>query len=163
MPQIRNTVMLQGAPLRIWSALVDRDQRRAWRPLIEVDDPDRLGRTRCAFTVNGWSRAIRTGAVVEYLDKPRCFAWRCGLRFVLELEERFELEGDDGGARLTHSLTMKGALAYLFVSFLRARLHDLLVETDGRFAGYLRWRFAHPVRSGADRSGLAWRYKGRGR
>ena len=118
-------------------------------------------------TLNAYELAkgigIRTGAVVEYLDKPRCFAWRCGLRFVLELEERFELEGDDGGARLTHSLTMKGALAYLFVSFLRARLHDLLVETDGRFAGYLRWRFAHPVRSGADRSGLARRYKGRGR
>lgn len=158
MPQTRNTVTLHGTPLRIWSALVDRDQRRAWGPLIELDATDRRGKTESSFFVNGWSRPLRTPASVDRLDKPRCFAWSCGLRFVFELEERFELSGDDGGTLMTHSVAVKGALGYLFASFMLGRLRLLVIEADERFATYLRWRVG---RSAPGNASAAWTRRGK--
>jgi hypothetical protein len=45
--------MLHGGPLRIWSALTDPDHRRAWSPLVFLDDPSRLGDTECTFAIQG--------------------------------------------------------------------------------------------------------------
>ena len=49
MPRTITSSMLHGGPLRIWSALTDPDHRRAWSPLVFLDDPSRLGDTSHGF------------------------------------------------------------------------------------------------------------------
>jgi hypothetical protein len=103
--------MLHGGPLRIWSAITDPDHRRAWSPLVFLDDPSRLGDTECTFAIQGITRPIRTPARIDRFDKPHAFAWSCGIPYLFTLEERYELAGNDGGTRLTHSCTLRGPLS----------------------------------------------------
>jgi hypothetical protein len=49
-------------------------------------------------------------ARVNQIDKPHAYAWSCGIPYLFTLEERYELAGDDGGTKLTHSCTLRGAL-----------------------------------------------------
>ena len=97
MPRTITSSMLHGGPLRIWSALTDPDHRRAWSPLVFLDDPSRLGDTECTFAIQGITRPIRTPARIDRFDKPHAFAWSCGIPYLFTLEERYELAGDDGG------------------------------------------------------------------
>src|SRR3546814_10411714 len=47
MPRTITSSMLHGGPLRIWSAITDPDHRRAWSPLVFLDNPCQLGETEC--------------------------------------------------------------------------------------------------------------------
>src|SRR3546814_808897 len=140
MPRTITSSMLHGGPLRIWSAITDPDHRRAWSPLVFLDNPCQLGETECTFAIQGITRPIRTPARVDQFDKPRAFAWSCGIPYLFTLEERYELAGDDGGTRLTHSCTLRGALSLPFAALMLRRLRSLMIEADARLATYLRWR-----------------------
>src|SRR3546814_1763103 len=89
--------------------------------------PPRSTRTDTLFpyTTLFRSRPIRTPARVDRFDKPRAFAWSCGIPYLFTLEERYELAGDDGGTRLTHSCTLRGALSLPFAAMMLRRLRSL--------------------------------------
>jgi hypothetical protein len=138
--------MLHGGPLRIWSALTDPDHRRAWSPLVFLDDPSRLGDTECTFAIQGITRPIRTPARIDRFDKPHAFAWSCGIPYLFTLEERYELAGDDGGTRLTHSCTLRGrSPAVRGDDVAPPAIPD--GRSDDRLATYLRWRVGQPARA----------------
>src|SRR3546814_1317924 len=88
MPRTITSSMLHGGPLRIWSAITDPDHRRAWSPLVFLDNPCQLGETECTFAIQGITRPIRTPARVAQFDKPRAFAWSCGLPYLFTLAGR---------------------------------------------------------------------------
>jgi uncharacterized protein YndB with AHSA1/START domain len=111
MPEITISRVFHGPPLRIWSALIEPEHRQAWRPMIQLDDASQVGETQCTFAFPGWSRSVRSPAEVDHLDKPRAFAWSCGIPHVFMIEERFELQGDDGGTTVSHSCALRGLLA----------------------------------------------------
>ncbi|MGO7251928.1 SRPBCC domain-containing protein, partial [Rhizobium brockwellii] len=69
-----------------------------------------------------------------------------GIPYLFTLEERYELAGDDGGTRLTHSCTLRGALSLPFAAMMLRRLRSLMIEADDRLATYLRWRVGQPAR-----------------
>src|SRR3546814_16378726 len=87
-------------------------------------NPCQLGETECTFAIQGITRPIRTPARVDQFDKPRAFAWSCGIPYLFTLEEQYELAGDDGGTRLTHSCTLRGALSLPFAAMLLRRLRS---------------------------------------
>lgn len=146
MPQTLTTSLLHGEPMRIWSALTDPDHRSAWRPLILLDNPARLGDTECTFVIEGWSQPIRSPGRIDLLDKPRAYAWSCGIPYLFRLEERYELTGDDGGTQVTHRCTLRGALSYPVAPLILRRLHWLMIEADERLASYLRRQAGLPGR-----------------
>lgn len=146
MPRTMTSLTLHGSPLRIWSALTDGDHRRAWNPVIFLDDPSQPGVTECTFAIQGFSKPIRTPAQVDLFDKPHVFAWSCGIPYLFTLEERYELTGDNGGTQVTHSCTLRGALSLPFAAIMLRRLRFLMVEADDRLATYLRWRVGQPAR-----------------
>ena len=162
MPRTITSSMLHGGPLRIWSAITDPDHRRAWSPLVFLDNPCQLGETECTFANQGITRPIRTPARVDQFDKPRAFAWSCCIPYLFTLEERYELAGDDGGTRLTHSCTLGGALSLPFAAMMLRRLRSLMIEADDRLATYLRWRVGQPAR-GINRQRVPSRYRRKAR
>ncbi|MBB3880921.1 SRPBCC family protein [Sphingomonas pseudosanguinis] len=162
MPQTVTRITLHGGPLRIWSALTDPGHRKAWSPLVLLDASDELGDTECAFAITGWSKPVRTPARVDRLDKPDSYAWSCGIPYLFEFEERFDLSGDDGGTQLTHTVTLRGALSYPMGTVMLRRLRTLMVEADDRLATYLRWRVGHSVR-GTNRQRVPQRYRSEAR
>src|SRR3546814_14517891 len=93
MPRTITSSMLHGGPLRNWSAITDPDHRRAWSPLVFLDNPCQLGETECTFAIPGITRPIQTPARVGQVDKPRCFAWACGIHTPFTLEGRDALAG----------------------------------------------------------------------
>jgi len=150
--------MLQGGPLRVWSALTDRDHRRAWTPLVLLDNPCQLGDTECTFVIQGITRRVQGPARVDQFDKPHVYAWSCGIPYLFTFEERYELEGDDGGTKLTHSCTLRGALSLPFAAMMLRRLNFLMAEADNRLAAYLRWRAGQPTQ-GINRQRVPFRYR----
>src|SRR3546814_9915140 len=86
MPRTITSSMLHGGPLRIWSAITDPDHRRAWSPLVFLDNPCQLGETECTFAIQGITRPIRTPARVDQFDKPRAFAWSRSEEHTSELQ-----------------------------------------------------------------------------
>src|SRR3546814_8295236 len=88
--------MLPGGPLRICSAITDPDHRRAWSPLVFLDNPCQLGETECTFAIQGITRPIRPPARIDQFDKPRAFAWSCGIPYLFTLAERYALARDQG-------------------------------------------------------------------
>ena len=145
MPRTITSSMLHGGPLRIWSALTDPDHRRAWSPLVFLDDPSRLGDTECTFAIQGITRPIRTPARIDRFDKPHAFAWSCGIPYLL-----------------THSCTLRGALSLPFAAMMLRRLRSLMVESDDRLATYLRWRVGQPARA-INRQRVPFRYRRKAR
>ncbi len=144
MPELVNTIVLQGAPVRVWTALTDPEQRRRWGPLVHLDDPSRLGPTICGFPVRRNGGFIRTDALIETLDKPSGFAWSSGLPWLYTFAERFEVNGDDGGTSLVHSVVIRGAFGWLVGPVVLARLRKALLDSDERLASYLRARVTPP-------------------
>ena len=157
MPRTMTSLVLHGGPLRIWSALTDPDHRRAWSPLVRLDNPSSLGDTECTFPIRAITWPIRTPARVDQFDKPHAFAWSCGIPYLLTFEERYELAGDGGGTKVTHSCTLCGALSLPFAAVMLRRLHFLMVEADDRLGTYLRWREGQPAR-GINRQRVSSRY-----
>ena len=95
-------------------------------------------------------------------DKPHAFAWSCGIPYLFTLEERYELAVDDGGTRLTHSCTLRGALSLPFAAMMLRRMRSLMVESDDRLATYLRWRVGQPARA-INRQRVPFRYRRKAR
>ena len=89
---------------------------------------------------------------------------RLVLRYPLPVHarERYELAGDDGGTRLTHSCTLRGALSLPFAAMMLRRLRSLMIEADDRLATYLRWRVGQPTR-GINRQRVPSRYRRKAR
>ncbi|CAM3049143.1 MULTISPECIES: SRPBCC family protein [Bacteria] len=158
MPEITISRVFHGPPLRIWSALIEPEHRQAWRPMIQLDDASQVGETQCTFAFPGWSRSVRSPAEVDHLDKPRAFAWSCGIPHVFMIEERFELQGDDGGTTVSHSCALRGLLSLPIAAMVLRRLRVLMIEADDRLAAYLHWRAGQAVR-GADRRRIAQHYR----
>jgi hypothetical protein len=154
--------VLQGAPVRVWTALTDRAQRDAWGPLVDLDDTARAGPAHCGWAVKGLARPVRMAATIDRFEKPEIFAWSCGLPGVYVFTELFELSGDDGGTSMMHSISARGLLGRLLGPMILKRMHKLMLESDERLEKYLRWRIVRaPAR--AQRAARPTRRKGKTR
>ncbi len=144
MPELVNTVVIPGAPFRVWTALTDPERRAKWGPLVYLDHPSRLGATICGFPVRRNGGPIRMDAVITTLDRPGAFAWTSGLPWIYTFSEHFELNGDDGGTSMVHSVVVRGALGWLVGPVVLARLRKVMIESDERLARYLHARVTPP-------------------
>ncbi|MBW6528495.1 SRPBCC domain-containing protein [Sphingomonas sp. RHCKR7] len=162
MPQTTTTKVLHGAPLRIWSALTEAEHRRAWAPMVLLDDAAQVGDTECTFVMNGWFEHVRSPAHVDQLDKPVVLAWSCGLRHVFTFHESYHLDGDDGATTLSHICSVRGPLSLPFAAVMLRRMRVLMSEADERLAAYLRWRTGRSG-PGPERRQASRRYRGAAR
>jgi hypothetical protein len=92
------------------------------------------------FFLTRWMKPLRVAAYIRERDPGRLLRWTCGMPFVLSLEERFELSGDDGGTCMIHGLRFRGVVAWMIPFFVYDRIEQTVAQADRRLAQYLWWR-----------------------
>lgn len=146
---IENTILLLAPPARVWRVLVDVDRYRDWHPHTGLEsDPADPKKLLYTYWRPSWADpVISAGARVVCLKRPSDFAWRVGIKGLLQIEEGFHLEKSPEGTRLTHRLSYSGVgswLGFVMIPVLRRRL----VRTGGSLERHLRRgtvmsRYAH--------------------
>ncbi|ABF54287.1 SRPBCC domain-containing protein [Sphingopyxis alaskensis] len=136
---VENSISLSAPLARVWRVLVDVDRYRDWRPSVGLEsDPADPKRLLYTYWRPGWADpVISADARVVRLERPCRFAWRVGIKGLLQIEEGFYLEKSPEGTRLTHRLSCWGIgswLGFVMRPFLRRRL----VRTGGSLARHLR-------------------------
>ncbi|MGE0776236.1 MAG: SRPBCC family protein [Sphingomonadaceae bacterium] len=147
---IENTILLPAPMARVWRLLVDVDRYRDWHPHtgLESDpaDPRKLFYT---YWQPGWKDpVISAEARVVRLKRPSDFAWRVGIKGLLQIEEGFHLEKVPQGTQLTHRPSCSGIDAWLGFFITRPFLRRRLVRVGDLLERHLRRgtvisRYAH--------------------
>lgn len=146
---VENSILLATPLARVWGVLIDVDRYRDWHPHMRLkSDPADPRKLLYTHSRPGWTDpVISAQARIVRLKRPSDFAWRMGVKGLLELEEAFHLKKSPGGTRLTHSLCWSGIgswLGFVIIPVLRRRL----VRTGGSLERHLRKgtvmsRYAH--------------------
>lgn len=147
---IENTIMLPAPPARIWRVLVDVDRYRDWHPHTGLEsDPADPRKLLYTYWLPGWTDpVISAEARVIRLKRPFDFAWRVGIKGLVQIEEGFHLEKSPDGTQLTHRLSYLGIGSYLGLVVMKPFLRRRLARTDNSLARHLRRgtvisRYAH--------------------
>lgn len=146
---VENSILVPVPLARVWRVLIDVDRYRDWHPTVGLEsDPADSKKLLYTYWKSGWADpVISTEAKVVRLERPCHFAWRVGIKGLLQIEEAFHLEKLLDGTKLTHRLACSGLgswLGFVMSPFLRRRLvrAGVLLERHLR-RGTVTSRYAH--------------------
>jgi len=149
---VENSILLPTPLARVWRLIVDVDRYCDWHPFITLQsDPVDPRKVTCTYWKPGNAAPLfsATGTIV-HLDRRSGFAWRTGIRAVLEVEEGFHLEKLGQGTQLTHRLSCSGLGSWLGLVILKRGFRRSLVRADELLTTHLRRgttisRYSHRV------------------
>ncbi|MFW2853791.1 hypothetical protein ACM61V_18120 [Sphingomonas sp. TX0543] len=128
MTRTQIVITLRESRMRVWSALVSSEHLLVSR----LEEPNKLGNTRCFIRMKGWSKSLHMEAMVDLLEERCSFSWSSGVNFALKMIEPYDLSGDGDKPIITHSLAISGAVAPFVSSFFMPRLREFLTAGDER-------------------------------
>ncbi|API61518.1 hypothetical protein BSL82_18975 (plasmid) [Tardibacter chloracetimidivorans] len=107
---VANSISLSAPLARVWRVLVDVDRYRDWHPTVGLEsDPADPKKLLCTYWRPGWTDpVISADGRIVCLERPCHFAWRVGIKGLLQIEEGFHLKKSPEGTRLTHRLCCSG-------------------------------------------------------
>jgi hypothetical protein len=124
MKVLRNEIVIDAPPERVWAQLMDFDCFPDWNPFVvraagEVVEGSRL---RVTLSPPG-GRTFSLKPHVTEVVPERVFEWggHLGLRGVFDGRHRFELHPDGDGTRLVQAETFTGMLVPLLWRSLRTK------------------------------------------
>ena len=147
---VENSISLSAPLARVWRVLVDVDRYRDWHPNtgLESDPVDPRTLLYTHWRPGGTDPVISAEARVVRLKRPSDFAWRVGIKGLLQIEEGFHLEKSPEGTQLKHRLSCSGCGSWLGFLVMRPFLRRQLARTESSLERYLRRgtvisRYAH--------------------
>lgn len=149
---VENTIVLCAPLARVWQLIVDLDRYRDWHPYITLkNDPVDPRKLSCTYrNPDSAAPLFSADGYVVRLDRQADFAWRLGIKGVLQIEESFHLEKSDQGTQLMHCLSCSGIGSWLGLAVLKRAFRRSLVRIDDSLAIYLQRgttisRYSHRV------------------
>lgn len=157
---IENETTIPAAPGSVWRVLMDFERYKSWHPFVRLKGEAEFGGTiRYVYTTSLFGRhTMPTPAVITKLEAGKAFAWRTGLKFLLDFTEGYTLSRHPIGTRLVHRIEYHGLIAWLSRGGLQKRGLAMMSEADTALRAYLSGRKGKPV---AQRQAAA-RRKGHG-
>src|SRR3546814_1379613 len=91
---VANSISLSAPLARVWRVLVDVDRDRDWHPTVGLEsDPADPKKLLCTYWRPGWTDpVISADGRIVCLERPCHFAWRVGIKGLLQIEEGFHLK-----------------------------------------------------------------------
>lgn len=134
---LETVFIVKAAPLRVWTHLSDLSGLKRWHPRYAVENmaPDTGSFTLlCTSSVTERPIALR-GTIVAF-ERPSLITWRAVYAGLIAITERYELEEQGSGTRISHSYALTGVGGRLLGPFIRGRMYADMRHSDEAFARY---------------------------
>lgn len=146
---VKNEIELHAPPWRVWKVLTNLDGYDRWHPFIKTGGEPTLGaEVDYIFRHRAFQDHFTAAATIIRCEETNRFGWRIGLGSFLSFDETFDIEANEQGSTLRHSITGNGLLAFLPTRLVAKRLHDLIFRTDQALERHLRGAGSPPARPG---------------
>ena len=146
MMRIENEITIPAAPGSVWQVLMDFERYKSWHPFIRLKGVAELGGTiRYVYTSSLFRRhTLPAPALITQLEPEKAFAWRTGLKFLLDFTEGYTLSRHPTGTRLIHRIEYHGLVASLSRGGLQKRGLAMMSEADTALRAHLSGRKGKP-------------------
>lgn len=137
---VESTIHLATPLARVWRLLIDLDHYSDWHPFVSLAGSAAVG-SELTYNYRTRMRAIpevTSTADLVRLDRHAAIAWKLGIKWLLEVEETFQLAKSDRGTVVTHSICCSGILSALAVKRLKNGLEKSVVVTNQSLGRFLK-------------------------
>lgn len=129
------TFHLKAPPKRVWAVLSNLSGYGSWHPLYRFGEGLVSPRAiiQLSWLISGDFRINMDVEIVHY-DEGAAISWKTGHRYLILIEECFEIIEDNAGTYVYHSIEYRGWVSALIWRFTKRGLRRRLAIESGILA-----------------------------